>query len=155
MAEIVPGCPPNSLAWGSPVWLDDGNLRSQTQLVRAASLVTQPGDEPCVRRFVDVTGIAVDPARVTAMGASRCTRSAPSPESGHPSVGGRDLVGALRGRPRSISERPVRSPGGARAPVGGFAGIAVASPWTGRREHRGAARVRNHHSDARTAQADP
>jgi hypothetical protein len=45
-------------------WMDDGVLRSWTQSLRPALLVTQRGDEAHVQRFVRVTGIAVEHERL-------------------------------------------------------------------------------------------
>lgn len=78
-----------AFAWRTMIiseWVDDGTLRSMTEMVRPALLVTQPGDEPYVRRFVEVTGIAVDPTRVVHRngGIEVYELSAPAPESGHP-----------------------------------------------------------------------
>ena len=45
-------------------WIDDGPLLEMTQSVRPSLLVTQPGDEAYVKRFVKVTGMAVEQYRL-------------------------------------------------------------------------------------------
>jgi len=56
-----------SYAWKTIIiseWIDDGPLRELTQSAGPSLLVTQPGDEEYVKRFVKVTGMTVEHDRL-------------------------------------------------------------------------------------------